>query len=155
MKKILKKDNWKWLLTLGAIILLAVMVFSMIANMRKNETTTLNGSAYHIGAINVETGKVIDSKQNIYSDMRKSGDLEITLDEDSQITYKVVFYDEDKKFVSATSSLSDDFVKSNIPENANYFRIVITPNQIDGENVIITIFNMSKYTSMVKVTCSK
>ena len=79
-------------------------------------------------------------------------DLEITLDDNSNITYKVVFYDEDEKFVSATGMLETDYTSTATPENAEYFRVVITPNQVDGEDVILNIFNMGKYTKMINVS---
>ena len=78
----------------------------------------------HDGTIN-ETGKIIESKKSIYSDMTTIEDMEITLAENSNITYKVVFYDEDENFISMTESVETDFDTTANPENAEYFELFV------------------------------
>lgn len=156
MKKLFKNDKLKWWLTLGSIVLLAVMVISLCVTLgRTQTTTTLNNGAYHIGSIDTTTGAIVDSKQNIYSDMFTTKDLTIEVEENAQITYKVVFYNENNDFVSATDSQSANFVNTNIPSTATQFRVVITPNLVDGENVRVNIFNMAKYTGMLKISVAR
>lgn len=156
LKKHIKNDKLKWWLTFGAITLLAIMVISLCVSIGNSQTTTtLSNSAYHIGTINTETGAIVDSKQNLYSDMKTTENMVIEIDDNAQITYKVVFYDENNDFVSATTSLSADFDNEEIPATATQFRLVVTPNQVDGENVTLNIFNMSRYIDMLNVEFAK
>lgn len=152
MVKAEKKNKIKWILTIVSFVLsLATIIGVLFAFGNMAETKTMSSTAYHIGTID-DGGKIVDSRKSIYSDMKTTESLEITLDEDSQITYKVVFYDENEDFISMSETLETDFDTTATPENAEYFRVVITPNQIDGEDTIVNIFNMGKYTKMLNVT---
>lgn len=147
-----KSNKVKWILTIVSVVLsLATLISCLFAFGNMAETKTMSSTAYHIGTID-DGGKIVDSRKSIYSDMKTTESLEITLDEDSQITYKVVFYDENEDFISMSETLETDFDTTATPENAEYFRVVITPNQIDGEDTIVNIFNMGKYTKMLNVT---
>ena len=152
MTKTARKSNkLKWILTIVSVVLsLATLISCLFAFGNMAETKSLSVTDYQIGTIN-ESGKIIESKKSIYSDMVTTEDMEITLDEDCQITYKVVFYNEDEDYISMTDTLENDFNTTAIPENAEYFRIIITPNQVDGEDVIVNLFNVGKYTNMVNV----
>lgn len=152
-----KKEKAKWWLTIGAVVLSVVALVSAIIGLTKNITTTKLGSTdYAIGSVD-STGKVIDSKKSVYSkDLNTTDNLTIDIDEDTAtITYKVAYYDENEKFVSMTEAMSKDLDTTSIPSTAEYFRIIITPNQVDGEDVTLNIFNMSKYTSQIEVTFDK
>lgn len=152
-----KKEKAKWWLTIGAVVLSVVALVSAIIGLTKNITTTKLGSTdYAIGSVD-STGKVIDSKKSVYSkDLNTTDNLTIDIDEDTvTITYKVAYYDENEKFVSMTEALSSDLDTTSIPSTAEYFRVIITPNQVDGEDVTLNIFNMSKYTSQIEVNFDK
>lgn len=152
-----KKEKAKWWLTIGAVVLSVVALVSAIIGLTKNITTTKLGSTdYAIGSVD-STGKVIDSKKSVYSkDLNTTDNLTIDIDEDTAtITYKVAYYDENEKFVSMTETMSNDLDTTSIPSTAEYFRVIITPNQVDGEDVTLNIFNMSKYTSQIEVTFDK
>lgn len=152
-----KKEKAKWRLTIGAVVLSVVALVSAIIGLTKNITTTKLGSTdYAIGSVD-STGKVIDSKKSVYSkDLNTTDNLTIDIDEDTvTITYKVAYYDENEKFVSMTEALSSDLDTTSIPSTAEYFRVIITPNQVDGEDVTLNIFNMSKYTSQIEVNFDK
>ena len=146
-----KSNKLKWVLSIVSIVLsLATLIGVIVGVNNMADTTSLSQTDYHIGTIN-DTGKIIESKKSIYSDISTIEDLEITLAENSNITYKVVFYDEDEKFISMTETLETDFDTSSNPSNAEYFRVLITPNQVDGEDVTLNVFNMGKYTKMINV----
>lgn len=151
MVKAEKKNKIKWILTIVSFVLsLATIIGVLFAFGNMAETKNLSSTDYHIGMID-DGGKIVESRKSIYSDLITTEDMEITLDENANITYKVVFYDEEEKFVSATETLETDYDTTATPENAEYFRIVITPNQVDGEDIILNVFNMGKYTKMVNV----
>ncbi len=153
-----KKDKWKWAITFISIILILGAVIGLFFALgHVNDTTkTLTTSSYSIGSVDTTTGKAIESRQNAYThDMYKTQDMKIVVDEDATVSYKVVFYDEAKDFVSATDSLNADFDNNSIPATAKYFRVVVTPAKVDGENVNLTILNMGKYVGQITVTVAK
>ena len=152
-----KKNKLKFVLTIVSIILSIASLVAIIVGFRNNaDTEKVTNSDYSIGTIN-ETGKIVESKQSLYmKDAETIDGLVIELDEETAtITYKVAFYDEDGKFISMTDSLEADFESTSIPETADTFRVVITPYQVDGENVELNIFNMNKYTSQLEIEFNK
>lgn len=159
MKKLTekKKSKLKWALTIVSVVLSVITLVALCVGLGNLATTkTLSNGDYAIGTIN-ENGKVADSKQSAYTKKAyKTENMSIEIDEETAtITYKVAFYDKDGKFVSMTDALDEDFDTTSIPETATEFRVVITPNQVDGEAVELNIFNVSKYTSQLDVVVNK
>lgn len=152
-----KKNKLKTWLMIGAIALCVIMLIGVFVKLGNMETTRkLNTSNYAVGTISATDGKINESRQNIYTkDLLNAEDIEITLNEDATITYKVFCYDEDKEFISATNSLSADFDAQDLAQGTAYVRVVITPAQVDGENVNINAFNMAKYTSQINIVVQK
>ena len=143
------------LLTTGLLIvgLLIASLFAKIDGMQATRKLTAND--YNIGAVSVESGKVIESKQNYYSDMFELDGAEIKVEEDATASYKVFFYDEDKNFIEATDTLTQDLDADSIPESAKYFRVMVTPALVDGEPVECKVLNMSKDISQISITIEK
>ena len=82
--------------------------------------------------------------------------LTIDIDEDNAtISYRVAFYDEEGEFVSITDYLETDYDETVTPETAESFRVLITPDQVDGEDVEINIFTIAKYANQLDVAYSK
>lgn len=156
MTKYERAGKAKLWLTIGAFVLAFVALLSAIfAINNQTTTTTFGNSDYSINAIDA-SGKIVESKQSVVSDMASVEDMKIEINEETAtITYKVAFYDEDEKFISMTETLESDFDATTTPENAKYFRVVVTPYQVDGEAVEINIFNQAKYTSQLDVTINK
>lgn len=153
----LKTNKSKWIVTLVAFLLIAAVLVGFGVKISQQEkTVTLNSFGYSVGGVNSTTGKVIETKKSIYTkNLGNVAGMEIEIGEDATITYKVAFYDEDKDFISMTDAQSDDFDNANIPELAKYFRVVITPNQVDGEDVTINTLSIAKYANMLKITYNK
>ena len=151
-----KREKRKvFLIAISIILSIVTFIATMIGLNNLATTEKLNRADYSIGTIS-ETGSIIDSKKSAYTkDMYNAEEIKITLDENAQITYRVVFYDEDENFVSTTENLTEDYNVATTPENAKYFRVVITPNQVDEEDVKLNIFNVNKYTSMLEVEYKK
>lgn len=153
----MKSKKANLIMTITAVVLSVLALAGVIVAMHKDNTTAkTNATMFTTGAI-TETGKIVESKQSAYlKDMQTTDGLKIELDEETAtITYKVVFYDEEDKFISMTESLDADFVAENIPENATQFRVVITPLAVDGEAVELSIFNMAKYVNQLEVEFNK
>ena len=72
--------------------------------------------------------------------------LNIKLDFDSMITYRVFFYDVNGDFLSSTSSLDSDF--DSAPTIARYCRIVITPK----EDTEIKWYEINKYAKQITIS---
>jgi len=153
-----KKGKLKWLLTIVSVVLSVATLVAVCVGLGKiADTKKVDNGDYAIGTIVAESGKIVESKQSAYMKDAESVDgLVIEIDEETAtITYKVAFYDEDGKFISMTDELESDFDATTIPETADTFRVVITPYQVDGENVELNIFNMGKYTSQLDVSFNK
>lgn len=143
------------LIVISALLSLVSLIATIIGFNNLVNTRTIKATDYAIGTIN-ETGNIVDSKKSAYlKEMTTIEDMEITIDEDAQITYKLVFYDEEENYISTTESLAEDYDVSTTPENAKYFRVVITPNQVDEEDVKLNIFNVRKYTNMLEIKIAK
>lgn len=153
-----KKSKIKWLLSIASVVLSVITLVALVVGLNNltTDTKSVSNNDYAIGTIN-ETGKIVESKQSAYmKDAETIDGLTIDIDEETAtITYKVAFYDEDGKFISMTDAMSEDFDATAIPETADTFRVVITPYQVDGENVELSIFNMGKYTSQLDVSFNK
>lgn len=153
-----KNERLQWvLITLSLFMCVATVVGVVVgAHVAGDNTDEIGKYDYSIGAIDA-TGKIIESKKSIYTtDMQTVDGLTIELDEETaNITYKVAFYNEDEEFLSLTESMSEDFDATNIPDGAAFFRVVITPNQVDGEDVTLTVFNYGKYAKQLEVSYSK
>ncbi len=154
----LKKTKVAFIASIVAVVLSAVTTLGIIIGVKHNnqDTVEVKNSMYEIGLI-TETGKLAESKHSAYlEDISNIDGLVIDIDEDNAtITYKVVFYDADEKFISMTEDLTEDYDVKNNPENAEFFRIMITPNEVDGEPVKLSIFNLSKYTKQIDVSFNK
>ena len=119
-------------------------------------TKSVNAFEYTRGAIN-ESGKVIESNEHLVTKNDYTVDgMSIEIDEDSAtISYKVAFYDADGEFISVTEEQVENFDVENIPETAKTFKVVITPNYVDGEAVKINALNQYKYINQLKITYSR
>ena len=79
--------------------------------------------------------------------------MNVELEKDATVSYKIFFYDEEKQFLCALEQ-TDDYDEAEIPEeaaNSKYFKIVITPNA-DAE---VSKGEISKYESQLEVTINK
>ena len=151
------RNKTKFGIIFGALILVGVLLisaFSKINNLQARRNLTFND--YSVGAISTTTGKAIESKQSFFTEkMYSVDDLEIKVKEDATVSYKVFFYNADKEFISATTDSTTDFLSTSLAEGAKYFRIMITPAQVDGEAVECKLLNQKKYISQLVVTISK
>lgn len=159
MKKFKKQTLIAIVVAVGIVVSLMAFGFSKVFQKFESiETSTkYTKQSYAIGSISTTTGKVVESKQNIYTkDMNKIADATIKLSEDATISYKVFFYDEDKVFLEATEALDEDFDSEDIAEGAVYFRVVITPGLVDGEPVeLSTSGDMARYISQISIVVAK
>lgn len=140
-----------------ALILIATALIVGFSKIGKLETTkTLSSLSFDIGTVSTTDGKNQESKQAIYlKDYEKLEDAKIEMKEDAKVTYKMFYYNANKEFISASEEFSVNYDKANNAEGAVYFRMVITPAQVDGEAVTINLLNIAKYTNQISVTVAK
>lgn len=153
-----KKEKVKSFMVIVSCLLsiaTAMMVGVGMSNSLKT-TATVRGVEYTRGNVD-ESGKHIDSKKAIVMKETKNVDgLTIDIDEENAtITYCVVFYGEDGAFISKTESMATDYEATSTPETAETFRVVVTPNQVDGEDVEIGGLEVGKYAKQIEVTYNK
>lgn len=146
-----KSKIWQIVVTVG-LVLLTLFTIGIGTKVFDSDVKNVNPYfGYSLGSIDLN-GKICDSKQNIVQkDLQTVEGLEIEISEYSTITYKVAFYDETDELVLLTDSLSENLDISIIPETAKTFRVVITPNAVDGEIVEISSVMISKYAKMLTV----
>lgn len=147
----------KTILIVVAFIIVFALLIAIFSRLNGMESTrNLTSSNYSIASISETTGKTIESKQNLATkNMYKLDGAEIKLEDDATVSYKIFFYDTDSEYISASDILTENFDNTEAPETAVYFRVVITPAQVDGENVELSVFNMSKYASQLLITVNK
>ena len=132
------------------VALIGGVTYAIVRVVQKDETREISSLAYKIGALD-DNGAFMKNTASIVSkDFISSNGLTIKLQENSEVSYKVFFYDVDKAFVSASEVQSADYAGT-IPENAKYAKIVITPLH-DAE---VSIFEMSGYAKQLTVTVNK
>lgn len=133
----------------GAIGLLTAGVVALGVNAVQNEPTkTLNSTHYAVGTIDATTGANADSNLSFrMKDMQTTDGLVIDIKENAKITYDIYFYNADKEFVGIQEDITIDFTAENVADGYEFFRIAITPNQVDGENVVCTLLNKITYTT--------
>ena len=157
IKKHIKKDRVKWVIVFSAIVLIIIAIAALFVGFCKTQPVrTITSADYSICAIDETTGEVVESDKSItMKDVKNIDGLKIVLKEDSNVKYKVAFFDESKTFISVSDEMNVSFDNSAIPETAKYFKITITPNQVDGEDVIIDLSNVSTYANQLTVSFNK
>ena len=153
-----KKSKIAMVMSCIAAGLAAITCLAATLGLANNANTTksVNSFDFARGAIE-STGKVVESNQNLVTKSAITVDgmaIEID-DENATISYKVAFYDENDEFISMTEEQVENFDTDNVPANAKTFKVMITPNQVDGEPVKLNVFNQNKYLKQIKITYSR
>ena len=154
----IKREKLKGIMVLASCLLSVATFMTVAIGMSKSTktTATLRSVEYTLGNVD-EDGKVIESKKAIVMKDTKNVDgLAIDIDEENAtVTYRVVFYGEDGEYISTTESMATDYEEEITPDGAETFRIVVTPNQVDGEDVQIGTLSVGKYAKQLAVTYNK
>jgi len=156
LKKLTSKETLNnalgWILTIFVALAIVAIVFGGIKLLTADNRTVI--SNWQRGTLD-ETGNYAESKSSIYTKNAFVCDgLEITLDFDATVTYKVVFYDENGDMLSengVTSEQTGAFKAESVPENAHYARVVVTP--VDDNS--ITQLEVAQYARQIKISVAK
>lgn len=109
---------------------MAVVLSGVIVKMTRDEKTKDVGgwTQYEIGLLNETDGEEVKGTTSIRTKKFITTDgFKVEVIDDASVTYTLVFYDEDKKFLSASTDLTSDFDGTAIPEGAKYVKVEITP----------------------------
>ena len=128
-------------------ILVAIMAIGLCVRMGSSQTyTTLSATDYQVGALD-ETGAFMKNPGTFVSkDFYDVDGLTVKVDEGSELSYKIYFYDAEENFISATNSFGVTY-NGTIPADAELFKIVINPINDDD----ISTFDIINYGSDVEV----
>ena len=142
------------ILICAALVGIAALVIG-IANRNRNEDGyKAEKLDYEIGAL-TDMGAYEESDKSLYTkeSFEVEGGVKVELDFDAKLTYKVFFYDEDDKFISASAELTETGT-TEVPEGAAQARIMITPiwdAGVDKDDQEIKWYNKSNFTKQLAV----
>ena len=158
-KKIHFRKGW-WKSLLAAILCIGVVVGAGfgIASLVKPEkvddlltTKTLSATKYRVGGLD-KNGNYLKTDRSLYTkDAFECQGLNCVPDFDAACSYQIYFYSDDSVFMSKTASLTGTFYDFDVPVNAKFARIVITPN----EDKKITVFNVLSFAKKIKVSLNR
>ena len=116
-----------------------------------NDTKTLSLS-YDVGSLGTD-GKYVNDESKIYTKEKFACDgLKATLDFDSEIKYQIFFYDSVDNFISKSDEYESGYV-ADIPWNAAFSRIMITPTNDEDEKV--SFMEKYKYGNQLHISVNK
>ena len=131
------KKTWKniLLIVLACITLVGAIVGLSALFKKAEETTKEISPKYSVGALDVSTGKYVETKSAIYTrDGIECKGLTTSLDFDAVVKYQLYFYSEHDEFIHTTGTLDGVFYSTGVPVYAKYVRIVIIPNEDENIN---------------------
>lgn len=147
MKKIINKNK----ILKVSLVLLSVLVLSLLVSFgirlgTSQSYTSLTSNDYVVGTLDASGKLKKDPTSFVTEDFIAIDGLEITVDEDSKVSYKLYFFNENKELISATNSWGVDY-NGTIPEDAEFFKLSIT-HESDTDISLADIIN---YSSQVNV----
>jgi hypothetical protein len=154
---IFKKSFWKNVL---AVVVVAILCAGIIGGgialgkyiKSAKKSPVLNWGR---GALD-NTGKYYETNNSIYTkDMFECRGLEIMPDFGSQVTYKVVFYNDEGEFLSIVDMGTKKFNSVQVPLFAKYARVEINAGVVDGDKVEIGLLDILKYSKQVSIKVDK
>ena len=152
----MKTNKFKFIITFVLISILSIAVIGLSFKLNNSlSTETIKASAYSVCQLDDSTGKIAESEGYLVSDFINADGLKCELKKDAEISYRVFAYDENKTFIGATDSLSEDATLSDLGleniENVKYVRIQIMP--LADSN--ISFIEVSGYVGQLTVTVNK
>ena len=152
------------IVSLVAVILIAVAGISIFTRLDKVETTKTVGSfyTYEIGKLDDETGRAYKKNQiedvedydqwiHLKSYVNADG-IKCEIAEKAKIAYQINFYDEDYQFISVMD-LTSDYSGTANPEGAKYAIIEIKP--LADPDGVVSSSEVSTYAKLLTVTYNK
>ena len=150
------KNTIKQILSVSLVVIVILGVLGACISIFGNEKKDISVTEFSIGGLN-EAGEYTDRKDSIYTkNLIECKGLEIERDFDSNVTYKVFFYNKDKEFVESTASLSGSYKLEN--DTVRYCRIMIVvpiPEDVSDDEFEIGFFDVWGYADDLKISVDK
>lgn len=141
------------ILILASILLIVGVITTLTRRNKADDGFDLVKLNFERGTLDA-TGEYSETKGSIYTkDVFVCGtSVRVKIDFDSDVTYRIFFYDEDDEFIEA----SDEYDKTETvlaPEGAEYARILVIPewDDIDVDKQIIRSWKVRKYAKQLTV----
>ena len=159
MVKVRKRISFKNILLVVLSCIAVFASFFAVFKVSKQDTKkTLGLTDYTIATLNA-SGVETESRLHLVSeDFLKVDGMEVKMKDGATVSYKLYFYDEEKVLLSTngvTDKLTVNYDTTNLPATAKYFKIVITPAEVDGEDVTVNLFNKNTYVKQISVSYEK
>ncbi len=145
------KDKSSKVLMIILIAVIGIVALTLIQQQADAKTQTLGVLDFKIGALDEDGEYVKDTGSIVTQKMHSIEDLEISLEKDAMISYRLYFYDEDENFVSADEAVNIADYNGDIPASAVYFKLVITPTN-DAE---VSTLEIPNYVGQLDVVFAK
>ena len=106
MRKFKRKFSWRRLLSFGLAVLLIAGAIAGIWAIGKHvaEDKKTVSPSFDRGSIDAATGEMVKSNSALYSEPIDALGLEVELDFDAKISYRVFWYDADGDYVNCTET---------------------------------------------------
>lgn len=143
-----------WLIGIGTAVLAVFMVGTITKLNKLDKTNEVSPTfGYEQGLISADGTEKKGTTSIRTKDFISVEGFKADLVSDPSVTYQLFFYDKDEKFIEASTELSADFTVTdeNLPENAKYVRVMITPEN-DPE---VSTSEISKYAGELEISYNK
>ena len=146
---------------IGAVLLIAavLLVFSLLVNKEEDYDRTF--TTWTVGTINPATGlydRLIENKM-VSALIEVNDSIKIIPDYTSGVLFTVYAFDKDGNFIESVDLTEDNeatFVYDASNSNVHYVRIVLTPDDADGEiNVVEKLIYATQLEIYTKTTNNK
>ena len=134
------------------LVLAGGLATNFVLDESRVPTKTFNSSSYQVAALSDKGTIDKEDDTKIVSSFGNVDGMAITYGEGATIEYRLGWFDEDGKYLSATETLTGDWA-GEAPEDAVKFRVEINP--VGDEDGKVTVFELPGYVSQIEVTFNK
>lgn len=145
------KKNTSKIIIFALVVVVVLVGVVLIARTASSKTATLGTLDYQIGALDEKGEYSKDTSSIVTRKFLSVEGMEIELQKNADVTYKVYFFDKNEKFISADETANTADYAGTVPENAALFKVVITPTK-DAE---VSTLEIGDYAKQVTVTYAK
>ena len=150
-----RKISWKKLISAIAVVVILLGSIAGIRACTKDETKTISASAFSRGSLD-ENGEYVETNASLYTpEAIACRGLKIVPDFDAQFTYDVYYYDYQDNFVDKKLGFKKSYDEDYPLYIATHCRIVIHPNNSDGENNEISWLEVRSIAKKLTITVDK
>ena len=142
--------------SIGTLLGIGALIFGLINTFSTDDEGYREiHPVWHIGAVDVETGKIVESNESLYCEINTEEleSVKFTLDFDNNISYDIFSYTtvEDELTFDFSNYYGENYLFIPSDNESVMIRVVITPLVEDEEPVKLNVFNMYKYYNQLTI----